>query len=142
MRKLLLDVLGDNYGKITQICVNGKTWYKAQDVCKILGLVNTSVAVRGSNVRMGYFGIDQEDIYRLRPYKSATLYISEPGMFKLILKSRKPAAYMIKVKLSVEVLPAIMRSGSFAERQADNYLKQGFSLEEVISCKCGGKCKG
>jgi len=141
MKRLLVDVLGDNFGKITQIRNDGKTWYKALDLCRVLGIQNTSLAVKG-NPRIGYFGVDREDIAMPGPNKTSPLYISEAGMFKLILKSRKPAAYMIKVKLSVEVLPAIMREGSFVERQADNYPAQGISLEEVISCKCGVKCKG
>lgn len=129
MRKLLLEVLGDDYGKIAQIRDNGKSWYKALDLCKVLGIQNTSLAVKG-NLRIGYFGVDREDILRIGPTKTSPLYISEAGLFKLILKSRKPAAYMIKVKLSVEVLPAIMRDGSFVERQADNYQEE-VSVDEA-----------
>lgn len=129
MRKLLLEVLGDEYGKIAQIREDGKTWYKALDLCRVLGIQNTSLAVKG-NLRIGYFGVDKEDILKIGPTKTSPLYISEAGLFKLILKSRKPAAYMIKVKLSVEVLPAIMRNGSFVERKADNYQDE-ISVDEV-----------
>lgn len=115
MKSLLVNVLGSEYSKLTSFNVYGKRWFKAQDVCKILGLKNTSVAVKGGNVRMGYFGIDSEDIFRLSPHKNAALYISEAGIFKLILKSRKPAAYMVKVQLSEKVLPEIMRRGKFTE---------------------------
>jgi prophage antirepressor-like protein len=62
-------------------------------------------------------------------------------MFKLILKSRKPAAYMIKVKLSLEVLPAIMRDGSFVDGQADNYQTEEISLIEVKQPKHSRKAK-
>ncbi|MBJ6750971.1 BRO-N domain-containing protein [Geomonas anaerohicana] len=115
MKSLLVDILGCNYSKLTSFQSAGKTWFKAQDVCTILGLRNTSVAVKGNNVRIGYFGIDQNDIFRLSPHKNSTLYISEAGVYKLILKSRKPAAYMIKVQLSQSVLPEIMRQGGFSE---------------------------
>ena len=115
MKSLLVNVLGDEYSKLTSFSAEGRTWFKAQDVCKILGLANTSVAVKGSNVRLGYFGIDRHDIFRLGAYKNSTLYISEAGIFKLILKSRKPAAYMIKVLLSEKVLPEIMKRGGFSE---------------------------
>lgn len=141
MKNLLVEVLGTDFEKITQIRDGGKTWYKALDLCRVLGIKNTSLAVKG-NIRIGYFGIEKEDILSIGPLKTSPLYISEAGMFKLILKSRKPAAYMIKVKLSLEVLPAIMRNGAFVERQADNYPAQDISLDEVISCKCGEKCKG
>ena len=130
MKNLLVEVLGADFGKIAQIRNGGKTWYKALDLCKVLGIKNTSLAVKG-NIRVGYFGIEKEDILSIGPLKTSPLYISEAGMFKLILKSRKPAAYMIKVKLSLEVLPAIMRNGSFSERQADNFTEQESSIEEV-----------
>lgn len=142
MKRLLVEVLGSDYSKLTSFYSEGQTWYKAQDVCRILGLKNTSVAVKGRNVRLGYFGIDQEDIYRLSPYKNATLYISEAGVYKLILKSRKPAAYQIKVLLSIEVLPAIMRDGSFAKIQADNYPEQVVSVEEIKHRRRAKKTKG
>jgi prophage antirepressor-like protein len=140
MKNLLIEVLGDNFGKITQIRNGGKTWYKALDLCKVLGIKNTSLAVKG-NLRIGYFGIEQEDILSVGPLKTSPLYISEAGMFKLILKSRKPAAYMIKVKLSLEVLPAIMRDGSFVDGQADNYQTEEISLIEVKQPKHSRKAK-
>lgn len=115
MKGLLTEVLGEGYANLTRFYAEGRWWFKAQDVCKVLGLKNTSIAVKGRNVRLGYFGIDRQDIYRLSPHKNATLYISEAGVFKLILKSRKPAAYMIKVQLSEMVLPEIMRQGAFSE---------------------------
>lgn len=115
MKSLLVEVLGNDYSKLTSFFNNGQMWYKAQDVCRILGLMNTSVAVKGSNVRIGYFGIAPQDIYRLSNNKNAPLYISEAGVYKLILKSRKPAAHMIKVQLSERVLPEIMRRGGFSE---------------------------
>lgn len=123
MKLLLEQVLGENYSKIDRVHVNGQNWYKAQDVCRELGLKNTSLAVKG-NLRIGYFGVDREDILDIRLSKRSPLFISEAGMFKLIMKCRKPAAYMIKVYLSENVLPAIMRTGEF-ERRSDSYPEQG-----------------
>ena len=130
MRQLLIDILGDNYDKINRIHAEGRIWYKAHDVCKVFGLKNTTVAVKG-NPRIGYFGIDCQDIYGERPTKNYPLYISEAGMFKLILKSRKPAAHIIKAYLSENVLPMIMLDGSFAVRAADSYHENGISVQEV-----------
>lgn len=115
MKDLLIEVLGEEYANLTKFHAEGQWWFKAQDVCKVLGLRNTSIAVRGGGVRIGYFGVDKEDIHQLSPYRNATLCVSEAGVYKLILKSRKPAAYMIKVRLSKLVLPAIMRTGRFTE---------------------------
>lgn len=120
MREILIEILGEKYGNISQIRdVNGKAWYKAKDVCKAIGIKNTGLAVNG-NVRIGYFGIEKSDIYRLDAIRTSPLYISEAGIFKLILKSRKQAAYLIKVHLSKNVLPAIMLDGSYEKKNSDN----------------------
>jgi prophage antirepressor-like protein len=110
MKNLLVEVLGHEYSKITQINVGDQTWYKAQDICKVIGIKNTSLAVNG-NVRIGYFGVEDQWICHIGKGKKAPLYISEIGLYMLILKSRKPAAYLIKSHLSKEILPGIMKSG-------------------------------
>ncbi|PLX98404.1 MAG: hypothetical protein C0623_12065 [Desulfuromonas sp.] len=113
MKALLTDILGVSYSKLSRVRVDGKIWYKAKSVCEVLGLRNTSVAVRGNTTCIGYFGIDQQDICKLGRYKNSPLYISEYGVWKLILKSRKPAAAVIKRMLSEKVLPEIIRTGSY-----------------------------
>lgn len=131
MRELLIELLGEKYHNINQVRdKNGKAWYKAKDICKALGIKNTGLAVNG-NIRIGYFGIEKSDIYRLDSIRTSPLYISETGMFKLILKSRKQAAYLIKVHLSEKVLPAIMQDGSFTEKQSDNYPEKKNAAVEV-----------
>jgi anti-repressor protein len=113
MKKLMESVLGEKYGKLFKVTVNGKTWYLAKSLCRVLDLKNTSVAVKGGSTRIGYFGIDQDDIYKLGGYRNSPLYISEYGVWKLILKSRKPAALVIKRMLSEKVLTEIMRTGAY-----------------------------
>jgi anti-repressor protein len=128
MKEALVEVLGANYQKLHQIVRRGTTWYKAKDVCLVLGLRNTSTSVRG-NIRIGYFGIDPEDILKDGDWKSAPIYVSESGVLQLILKSRKPLAYLLKTILSKEVIPQIMRTGSY----------QGESKGVVVSVKaCTG----
>lgn len=112
MKKAIIEALGENYKKIAHITRNGVRWYRAHDLCSVLGIKNTSLAVRG-NIRIGYFGIEASDVMRDGNWRSAPLYISEAGMFKLILKSRKPIAYRLKTILSTEVLPEIILTGSY-----------------------------
>ena len=113
MRKMIENVLGKSYGKLFKVTVDGKDWYLAKSLCGVLGLKNTSVAVKGGSTRIGYFGIDDKDIYKLGGHRNSPLYISEYGVWKLILKSRKPAAYVIKKMLSEKVLIEIMRTGDY-----------------------------
>ncbi len=117
MKILLQEILGNNYSRLNRIHVKGAVWYRAKSVCDVLGLKNTSVSVRGTNVHIGYFGIEQKDIYKDGNYKCAPLYISEAGVFKLILKSRKPSAYAIKKRLSEKVLIEIMRTGGYKKKR-------------------------
>jgi prophage antirepressor-like protein len=112
MKEQLTKILGKNYDGLKSIMDDGRTWYNAQDVCEVLGIKNSSLAVKG-NTRVGYFGIDAQDVCKLVALGKRRLFISERGVYMLILKSRKPAAYMIKSRLSSEVLPAIMRSGMY-----------------------------
>ena len=114
MKKAIVEALGENYKKLRHIIRGGKRWYKAHDVCAVLGLRNTSLSVRG-NIRIGYFGIDANDVMRDGDWRTAPLYISEAGVYKLILKSRKPLAYWLKDILSTDVLPKIMRTGRYQE---------------------------
>jgi prophage antirepressor-like protein len=111
MRDLLETGLGESYSRIERVYADGILYYKALDICGLLGLKNTGHSVRG-NVRIGYFGIEREDVRQFGHEKSP-LYLTESGMFKLILKCRKPLAYAIKVRLSQEVLPQIMRTGEY-----------------------------
>lgn len=116
MKNLIEAILGENYGNLRKITIDGRDWYLAKSVCDVLRLKNTSVAVNGNATRIGYFGIDRKDIFKLGGYKNSPLYISEHGVWKLILKSRKPSAAMIKTMLSEKVLVEIMRTGSYKGR--------------------------
>lgn len=119
MKTQLTEILGQNYAGLQSIKTDDGIWYNAKDVCEILGIKNSSLAVKG-NARVGYFGIDSQDICKLVNQGKRKLFISERGVYMLILKSRKPAAYMIKSRLSAEVLPAIMKSGMYRPEPEDD----------------------
>ena len=112
MKNVLEEVFGKNYSKIGRIVHEGETYFKAKDACELIGIKNTSLAVNG-NIRIGYFGVEKKDTLRVGSGRTATLYLTEAGLIMLILKSRKPTAYMIKTILSTEVIPEIMSTGSF-----------------------------
>jgi hypothetical protein len=47
------------------------------------------------------------------------LFINEPGLYRLIFKSRKPEAESFKTWVFTEVLPSIRKTGAYAEPDAD-----------------------
>jgi prophage antirepressor-like protein len=116
LQKLLLEIFGENFSKIHRIKQQGQTWYKAKDVCALLDLKNTSNSVRG-NPRIGYFAVESSDYLKINGVRGNPLYLSETGVFKVVLKCRKSSAYAIKVALSKDVLPKIMRSGIYTTRE-------------------------
>lgn len=99
---------------VRTVMVDGQPWFVAKDVCAVLGISNPSDAVRSLD----------DDEYQLvpaalvssegRPQDSFNL-VNEPGLYSLILRSRKPEAKAFKRWITHEVLPAIRRTGSYAQ---------------------------
>lgn len=91
----------------------GSPWFIAKDVCDILGLTNTSEALRS---------LDEDEKSNLSNSDVAQggrppLIISEAGLYKLIIRSRKPIAKDFQRWLTHEVLPSIRRHGAYMTEQ-------------------------
>ena len=91
---------------------NGNFWFAAVDVCGILGIHNTCSALNALD--------DDEKITIDNIYgnpRSGTPHqislISEPGLYSLILRSRKPEAKIFKRWVTHEVIPAIRKTGQY-----------------------------
>lgn len=98
----------------------GDPWFIAKDVCDILGLDNVTYALRSldddektniTNCHVGgistVLGIDTSNGGR------APLIVSEPGLYKLIMRSRKPEAKEFQRWVTHTVLPSIRRHGAY-----------------------------
>src|SRR5690606_21770957 len=74
---------------------DGDPWFVAKDVCSVLGLGNVSMALRDldeDEKAQVNVNISSSDVKRGRdPY-----VINEPGLYSLILRSRKPQAKEFK----------------------------------------------
>ena len=104
------------FGRIRAVERGGQPWFIAKDVCDCLELGNTTEALRG---------LDDDEKFTLsnpegNPRAGIPLelnIISEPGLYSLILRSRKPEAKAFKRWLVHEVIPAIRRHGVYATPQ-------------------------
>jgi prophage antirepressor-like protein len=105
------------------------TWDKpewiAQDVCQCLELEDTSKAIepldddeKGTKI-VRTLGGDQE-----------MLTVLEPGLYRLIFKSRKPAARRFKRWIWHDVIPALRKTGTYSLIQAEVSLEQQIALWE------------
>jgi prophage antirepressor-like protein len=81
-------------------------WWVAADVLGVLGLNRSSLVTLDSDEK----GV--HSVYTLGGDQDMTL-ISEPGLYSLILRSRKPEAKAFKRWITHEVLPSIRRTGGY-----------------------------
>lgn len=91
----------------------GEPWFVAKDVCDILGMSNPSMAVTA---------LDKDEVAQIDPKdylgsenrsNQAVNIVSEPGLYKLIMRSRKPEAKEFQRWVTHEVLPQIRKTGGY-----------------------------
>ena len=83
--------------------------FVAADVCACLGL---------SDARRTVSRLDAEDrisipVLEASGVTQATWVVTEPGLYALVITSRKPEAKTFKKWVTSEVLPAIRKTGRF-----------------------------
>nr|DAW05174.1 MAG TPA: repressor domain protein [Caudoviricetes sp.] len=87
----------------------GEPWFVAKDACDILGIDTNHLRD----------ALDDDEITNLRNSEvwnqpgRAPLIISEPGLYKLIMRSRKPEAKEFQRWVTHEVLPQIRKTGGY-----------------------------
>lgn len=90
--------------------VNGEPWFVAADVCRILGIANPSDA-------LSRLDDDEKNTLVLTegiPGNPEKRVVNEPGLYTLILSSRKPEARAFKRWVTHKVIPSIRQSGLYA----------------------------
>ena len=88
---------------------DGELWWVAADVCDILGIGRPQDSVR-------YLDEDEKGrcLVDTPSGQQEMLVVNEPGLYSLILRSRKPEAKAFKRWVTHEVLPQIRRTGSYS----------------------------
>ena len=109
----------------------GNPWFVAKDVCDILGLTDPSKATekfleseKGTNQIRTLGGLQE------------LLIISEFGLYRLVMRSDKPAATAFRRWLSTTVLPEIRKTGGYriTELQAEvNRLQEEVMLLDRLT---------
>ncbi|MHB1631051.1 MAG: BRO-N domain-containing protein [Acidithiobacillus sp.] len=96
---------------------DGEPWWVAVDVCKVLGIVNARDALTklddDEKKTVGITdGLIEQGLSDNVPGTSLNL-VNEPGLYRLILTSRKPEAKAFKRWVTHEVLPQIRKTGGY-----------------------------
>ena len=104
-----------DFGSIRATNINGDPWFIAADVCKALDINNPTVAINR---------LDDDERSKLNLGRQGeTNIVNEPGLYSLVLGSRKPEAKAFKRWITHDVIPSIRKHGAYAtEATIDNIL--------------------
>jgi prophage antirepressor-like protein len=109
---------GEHQAELTASIVKGEPWFRGKEAAAALGYKNLRQAIRNN--------VDEEDratMQNLRGLPSSPLsnanegacvYISESGLYSLIMSSKLAHAKAFKRWVLKEVLPSIRRTGSYS----------------------------
>lgn len=92
----------------------GEPWFVAKDVCSCLGLDTSNLSK--------LLDEDEKGTYSIRtlggPQEMSC--VSEPGLYSLLLRSRKPEAKAFKRWVTHDILPSIRKSGGYMTAKPDD----------------------
>lgn len=103
--------------KVRVVMRDGEPWFVAKDVCECLDLGNPSQAI-------ARLEDDERWLISNEALRSngETAVVSEPGLYSLVLGSRKPEAKAFKRWVTHEVLPSIRKTGGYGIRTVDDMI--------------------
>lgn len=96
--------------------IDGEPWFVAADICAVLGLDNPTRA-------LSRLDDDERTLISIKGASNGLEVnaVNEPGMYSLILGSRKPEAKAFKRWITHDVIPSIRKTGMYAtEELLDN----------------------
>lgn len=98
------------FGSVRTIECNGEPWFVAADVCRALGLDQVSNTIKrlddDEKALISIKGISRGN--------DSVSIVNEPGLYSLVLGSRKPEARAFKRWITHEVIPTIRKHGMYA----------------------------
>ncbi|MEV4612289.1 Bro-N domain-containing protein [Kitasatospora sp. NPDC049258] len=119
-----------NGQEVRVVTIDGSPWWVAGDVCEVLeiSLAHRALAALDEDEKgrhtMTTLGGDQQ-----------VSVINEPGLYSLVLRSRKPQARAFKRWITHEVIPSIRRSGRYAvdEEQAPQVSPEAMQFFRLVA---------
>lgn len=98
------------FGSVRTIECNGEPWFVAADVCRALGLDQVSNTIKrlddDEKALISIKGISRGN--------DSVSIVNEPGLYSLVLGSRKPEARAFKRWVTHEIIPTIRKHGMYA----------------------------
>lgn len=99
----------EQFGNVRAIMRDGEPWFVAADVCKALEIDKSQTRRLDE---------DEKGVYSTQTLggKQEVTIVNEPGLYSLVLGSRKPEAKVFKRWVTHEVLPTIRRTGGYVQQ--------------------------
>ena len=102
----------NEFGTVRTTVINGEPWFVAADICRALEIKNSRDAITRLDD-------DEKDVASTDTLggKQEMTIVNEPGLYTLVLGSRKPEAKAFKRWITHEVIPSIRKSGGYIAGQ-------------------------
>lgn len=116
------------FGQVRTTVIDGEPWFVAADVCRALELSNSRMAI--SRLDDDEKGVSSTDTLG---GKQEMQIVNEPGLYSLVLGSRKPEAKAFKRWITHEVIPAIRKTGGYQVPQSpEEQMAQGLLAAQKL----------
>ncbi|MGW3490595.1 BRO family protein [Streptomyces sp. NPDC001054] len=98
---------------VRSVMIDAEPWWVARDVASVLELGNMHSS-------LALLDEDEKGVHSVETPGGTqqTAIVSEPGLYSLILRSRKPQAKAFKRWITHEVIPSLRRTGSYSVEPA------------------------
>ncbi|MBY9081243.1 phage antirepressor [Paenibacillus sp. HN-1] len=91
--------------EVRSVLIDGEPWFVAKDVCDVLEVANPTQAI-------SRLDDDERAMFNIGRQGDANI-VNEPGLYSLILGSRKPESRQFKRWITHEVIPTIRKHGAY-----------------------------
>lgn len=96
------------FGEIRTVTINNEPMFCLSDICKVLNLSNPTVVASR---------LDEDERPKLDLGRAGmATFVTESGLYSVILRSDKPNAHAFRKWVTAEVLPSIRKNGGYLER--------------------------
>ena len=95
---------------------DGEPWFVGKDIASALGYSNTTEAIRTHCKHSVPFTWRSETLPPLETLDPQTIIIPERDVYRLIMRSKLPAAEKFEEWVVSEVLPSIRKTGSYSKQ--------------------------
>ncbi len=108
--------------QVRTVIIDGEPWFVVRDACDILEIDQPVRAVE----RLDPDEVSSTHVTDALGRQQETYIVNEPGLYALVLGSRKPEAKLFKRWVTHEVIPSIRKTGAYVAPAAP------VSLEDLI----------